>query len=116
MQVAAYPHDHATQVFKALTDATRVRILGLLMNAGELCGCEVEATQGIAQTRVSRALTTLRRAGLVVDRRDGAWIYYSVTPKPVGLVAAVLAGLRTALADDPVVQADAKNLKRVCCR
>jgi ArsR family transcriptional regulator len=115
MQVSAYPHVSASEVFKALTDATRVRILGLLLSAGELCGCEVEATLGITQTRASRALTTLRRAGFVVDRRDGAWVHYSVTPRPTGLVKAVLSGMRSDLADDPVVRADVKKLKRVSC-
>lgn len=105
----------ATEVFKAVSDPTRLRILGLLLSSGELCGCEVEATLEITQTRASRALTTLRRAGLVVDRRDGAWIHYSVTPKPTGLIKAVLAGIKAELAADPLLQTDAKNLKRACC-
>ncbi|MCA8948400.1 MAG: metalloregulator ArsR/SmtB family transcription factor [Planctomycetes bacterium] len=116
MQVDAYPHEGITELFKALSDPTRLRILALLLlHTGELCGCEVESTLGITQTRASRALTTLRRAGLVAARRDGAWVHHAVTPQPQGLVKAVLAGLRQSLADDPVVQADVANLKRMCC-
>lgn len=114
MQVNACPHEQAAEVFKAVSDPTRLRILALLAHAGELCGCEVEATLGITQTRASRALTTLRRAGLVVDRREGAWVHYSLPTRPAGLLASVLQGLRKSLEDDPVVLADRAHLKRLC--
>ena len=105
----------STEVCKALSSAIRVRILGLLLQAGELCGCEVEATLDISQTRASRALSTLRRAGLVVDRRDGTWVHFSVPRRPTGLVAAILRGLRQELSSDPVARADLKNLQRRRC-
>ena len=115
MQVSACPHEIAAELMKAASDRLRLRILGLLLDAGELCVCEVEATLEITQTRASRALTTLRRAGLVVDRRDGAWVHYSVAKSDDPLVKGVLEGLRKTLAEDPVVRADIANLERKCC-
>ncbi len=115
MQVSASPHETAADAFQALSDRTRLRIFGLLLHAGELCGCEVEATLGISQTRASRALTALRRAGLVVDRRDGAWVHYAVDRRADPLLRALVQGLRRALAEDAVVRADVANLQRRCC-
>ncbi len=115
MQVSAYPHERVADLGKAISDPVRLRVLGLLLQAGELCGCEVEATLGITQTRASRALTTLRRAGLVDARRDGAWVHYKVPAKPAGPLRSFLKALREALADDAAVQTDVGNLQRRCC-
>ena len=115
MRVSAYPHELATEVFKALSDALRLRILSLLMQCDELCGCEVESTLEISQSRASRALTALRRAGLVVGRRDGAWVHYSVDAQADPLIRDILRGLRKSLGDDPILAADLANLKRQCC-
>ncbi|MFQ5867959.1 MAG: ArsR/SmtB family transcription factor [bacterium] len=68
-------------LFKALSDETRLRIM-VLLSEKELCVCQIEAALGLLQAKVSRHLTVLRYAGLVRDRRDGLWIYYSlVEPK-----------------------------------
>jgi ArsR family transcriptional regulator len=74
------------QVFKAVADQTRLRILALLAD-GEVCVCDIQAALGVPQPRVSRHLAYLRRMGLVVDRKEGLWVYY-----------------RLADADDPVVR------------
>ena len=63
------------QVFKALTDETRLRILKLLEH-GELCVCEIVAALDIVQPKVSFHLATLKGAGLVNDRRHGKWSHY----------------------------------------
>src|SRR5215470_129896 len=63
------------QLFKALADATRLRILGLLLG-GEICVCHIHESLRISQPKASRHLAYLRRAGLVATRRDGLWIYY----------------------------------------
>jgi len=62
-------------VFKALTDETRLRILKLLLN-GELCVCEIVASVNIVQPKVSFHLRTLKRAGLVKDTKHGKWTHY----------------------------------------
>ena len=62
-------------VFKSLTDETRLRILKLLEN-GELCVCEIVASVNIVQPKVSFHLRTLKRAGLVKDTKHGKWTHY----------------------------------------
>src|SRR6267142_1964756 len=65
------------ELFKALADATRLRILRLLM-AGEVCVCDIHDALKIPQAKASRHLAYLRRAGLVTTRREGLWIHYSL--------------------------------------
>lgn len=64
-----------TDQLKALGDETRLRILALLAER-ELCVCEILAVLELPQSTVSRHLAILRRAGWVLDRRQGSWMYY----------------------------------------
>jgi ArsR family transcriptional regulator len=63
------------KVFRALADATRLRILSLL-RAGELCVCDIVDLLDIPQPTASRHLAYLRRVRLVVARQEGRWAYY----------------------------------------
>jgi ArsR family transcriptional regulator len=72
------------QLFKALSDETRLRILALL-SAGELCVCDLMAVLDLPQSTVSRHLAYLRHAGLVEDRRRGVWMYYRLSTPAAGL-------------------------------
>src|SRR5437016_6359702 len=65
------------RLFRALADSTRLRILGLLLT-GEVCVCHIHESLRIPQSKVSRHLAYLRRAGLVETRRDGVWIHYRI--------------------------------------
>jgi ArsR family transcriptional regulator len=74
--------------YKALSDATRLRILTLLVE-GEVCVCEIHDTLRLPQPTVSRHLGYLRRSGLVEARRDATWMYYrlaDVDPVVKGVV------------------------------
>ncbi len=62
--------------FKLLGDPNRVRILYALLEAGELCVCDLAATAEVSETTVSHAMRLLRAAGIVRNRRDGRMIYY----------------------------------------
>jgi ArsR family transcriptional regulator len=62
-------------LFKALADATRLRILALLVG-GEVCVCELHGALKLPQPTVSRHLAYLRRSGLVATRRQGLWVHY----------------------------------------
>lgn len=66
------------RVLKALSDATRIRMIKLLEMSGELCVCEILKALAISQTRASRNLNILKQAGLVTDSRHGMWVYYSL--------------------------------------
>jgi ArsR family transcriptional regulator len=63
----------------ALSDETRLKILERLAG-GERCVCELVAVLGAAQPRLSFHLKTLKNAGLVTDRPEGRWVYYSLNP------------------------------------
>ena len=68
-----------TEIFAALSHETRLRCLALLRDYDELCVCDLTAIIGAPQPHVSRHLGHLRAAGLVVDRRQGQWIHYSLS-------------------------------------
>lgn len=85
----------AVEVFKALADETRLRILKLLLGVGEgVCVCELVEALGLPQYRVSRHLGVLRKAGLVVSQRKGTWVYYSPAKSPPPPIAGVFALVR----------------------
>lgn len=69
------------QLFTALADPTRLRIVSLL-NEGELCVCDIITVLNEPQSKVSRHLGYLKRAGLVQARKDGLWMHYRLS-KPV---------------------------------
>ncbi len=64
------------EMFRLLGDPTRVRILFALLEAGELCVCDIAAAVDTTDTKVSQAMRLLRGAGVVRNRRDGRNIYY----------------------------------------
>ena len=67
-----------TQLFRLLGDVTRARLLYALLEAGELCVCDLSAATGTPETNVSHALRLLRTAGIVKERRDGRMMFYSL--------------------------------------
>lgn len=69
--------DEDLAVFKACSDATRLRILFLLTER-ELCVCEIMTVLDMPQGKISRHLAVLKQYGLLTDRRDGVWIYYAL--------------------------------------
>src|SRR5215471_7965002 len=69
------PLPDVERLFRALGDATRLRILALLVG-GEICVCEIHDALRLPQPTVSRHLAYLRREGLVETRREGLWIHY----------------------------------------
>jgi ArsR family transcriptional regulator, lead/cadmium/zinc/bismuth-responsive transcriptional repressor len=75
-----------TELFKLLGDPTRLRILYALVEAGELCVCDLAAVVGVPETSVSHALRLLRMAGMVRSRRAGRMAYYAVADHHVRLV------------------------------
>ncbi len=80
----------ADQLFKILSDLTRLRVLLLLCREGELCVCELTHALDEIQPKISRHLALLREAGVVLDRRQGQWIYYRLSSKLPAWVQAVL--------------------------
>lgn len=103
-------------LFKALADATRLRILRLLM-AGELCVCNIHDALKIPQAKASRHLAYLRRVGLVATRREGLWIYYSLSKSADPIVATIEHATAHVLGHIESLQKDADRLEKQtgCC-
>jgi DNA-binding transcriptional ArsR family regulator len=75
-----------SELFKLLGEPTRLRILSALVEAGELCVCDLAAVVRAPETSVSHALRLLRMAGVVRARRDGRMAYYAIEDHHVRLV------------------------------
>lgn len=78
MRIYSFIMKTTAQIFKALGDETRLRIMALLLGGQELCVCDLMAALDLPQSSVSRHLSYLRNAGLVDDRRQGIWMYYTI--------------------------------------
>jgi ArsR family transcriptional regulator len=92
------------QVFHALSDETRLRIIGLLRR-GERCVCDLTAALELGQSRLSFHLKALKDAGLVLDRRDGRWVYYRLDDQALESLGEIVEALPES--------ADAAS--RACC-
>ncbi len=69
--------DRAVRLFHALSDETRLAALEML-RSGEKCVCELQDQLDVAQSRLSFHLKVLKDAGLVQDRKEGRWSYYTI--------------------------------------
>src|SRR3990170_6247186 len=69
--------EHAARWFHALADETRLRIVRRL-SEGEQCVCDLTDVLGTGQSLLSFHLKTLKEAGILRDRREGRWVYYSL--------------------------------------
>jgi len=98
-------------VYKALGHPVRLRVLAML-RTGELCACQITAVLKLAPSTVSAHLAELRRAGVVVERKEGRWVIFRHAADAQALIAGALASLT----GDARIEADArivKHLRRV---
>lgn len=113
MRVYGSKADELAQLYKALGDETRVRIVHLLAKRGELCVCDVETILAVSQSKASRHLNYLKQAGIVEDRRDRTWVYYRLARNARPSLRAAIRELRKELAEDDTALADLDNAE--CC-
>lgn len=66
------------QFYKCLADDTRLKAMLLISHQEELCVCELVAALELSQPKVSRHLAQLRQCGLLSDRKQNQWVYYSI--------------------------------------
>lgn len=71
---------HQTDFFKCLTDSTRLDILKLVMAKQNVCVCEFTEQLNLSQPKISRHLALLRNLGVLLDQRQGQWVYYRLNP------------------------------------
>ncbi len=98
-----------TQLFKLLSDETRLRSLLMIQKEKELCVCELTEALDISQPKISRHLAGLRESGLLKDRRQGTWVFYHLNEHLPEWVDQLL----TVTADNHqnLIQADQKRLQ-----
>ncbi|HEY1787660.1 MAG TPA: metalloregulator ArsR/SmtB family transcription factor [Verrucomicrobiae bacterium] len=99
--------------FAALSDRTRLRLLNLMKN-GEICVCYLQEVLKTNQPRISRHLAYLKRAGLVVGRRDGKWTHYRLA-KLDRERKKILSQTLTCLEHETQIRKDLQRLERVGC-
>jgi len=103
----------ADQFFKILADLTRLRVLVLLSREGELCVCELTHALGEIQPKISRHLALLREAEVVLDRRQGQWIYYRLNPKLPEWTQSVLSETAEGIAKQTPFISDQRTLSKM---
>jgi len=111
-QPAAFPLD---QLFRALADPTRLRLLNLIAGR-EICVCYLVEILGMSQPKVSRHLAYLRRAGIAAARRQGKWMHYRLAVPADRVAASILKETLDHLQQRPDLRRDASRLSSVCCR
>lgn len=85
-------HD-LTLVFKALGDSIRLEIVQMLLGK-ELCVCEILDAFKLSQPAVSHHLKILKQAGVLLDRKEGKWVYYKLNPDVIGESAVFLQNIK----------------------
>jgi ArsR family transcriptional regulator len=118
MKLAA-PSTRVDKLFRAFSDRTRLRILHLLRGR-ERCVCEIVEVLGVPQPKASRHLAYLRKAGLVVARKQGWWTYYSLAPARGMFHEKLLDCLANCFGEVPELARDRERLAEVrasnrCC-
>jgi ArsR family transcriptional regulator len=80
------------QVFKALGDPVRLRLVSLIgaHQGGEVCVCELTDAFDLTQPTISHHLKVLRQAGIITSERRGTWVYYRLEPTVLGRMGALL--------------------------
>lgn len=115
--------DKSLKLYRAFADPTRLRLLCLLRDAAveqpggnaEICVCDLVSILGVPQPTASRHLAYLRRAGLVLSRKDGLWAYYRLSPASGPVHRKLLETLEACAAAMPEMNKDSRRLRVVCC-
>ncbi len=103
-----------TKVFKALSDSNRVRILKML-EVRPLCVCELTNALNLATSTVSKHLSLLREAELIMDEKDGKWVYYRLNETVSHAYGqTILPAIRSWLNEDENVQEDREQVLATC--
>lgn len=101
------------RLFKDLSDETRLSIVLLLKELGELCVCDLCSALDESQPKISRHLAMLRESGLLLDRKQGKWVHYRLSPHIPSWASQVIE--QAWLSQQDRVQAIARRLATVNC-
>ena len=100
-------------VTRALSDPNRVRVL-LALRVGELCVCQITELFGLAPSTISKHLSILQHAGLILSRKTERWVYYRLPDKSApAIVREALDWAKKSLGKSDEAAADAKRLGKI---
>ena len=103
----------SVRVFKALSDPNRIRIVKMLGERG-LCMCEVREVLGLSNSTVSKHLSILRDADLLLDEKDGRWVNFRLNDRAEQrFIRSILELVKTSFRDDETIRDDARRLQHV---
>lgn len=100
--------------YKCLADETRLRCVLLIHSQQELCVCELVEAMQMSQPKISRHLAQLRQCGLLSDRRQGQWVFYSLNEELPFWAQQVIA--QTALGQTDLFNQDLQQLSQMQSR
>ncbi len=103
--------NNALELFKALSDKNRLRIVAALSRYEELCACQITELLRVTGATVSRHLSILQHAGLIQSRKDGRWVYFRLVPSAD--VEPVINWLDGVFQRDGAILADLKVLDKI---
>jgi ArsR family transcriptional regulator, arsenate/arsenite/antimonite-responsive transcriptional repressor len=109
-----------TQIFKALSDPNRLRVLKALQTR-TLCVCEIRELLGLANSTVSQHLKILKETGFILEEKEGKWVNYSIHPRPDDQrINSILSSLDFWINDEKTIIDDKKKIagldrKIICC-
>jgi ArsR family transcriptional regulator len=101
-------------LFKALADRTRLRLINLIAD-DEVCVCFFVEVLKLNQPKISRHLAYLRRVGVVAARREGKWMHYRIVEPPDPRAANIFREVRASLANAAAMKRDRARLSQLCC-
>lgn len=102
MRLKHFNIEPGAQIFLACSDASRLRILNLIMTNGEMCISDLEQILDFTQTKTSRHLIYLKNSGILTTRRMNQWIFYQIKDEVFDIIKQILQFLRR----DPILQND----------
>jgi ArsR family transcriptional regulator len=80
------------EIFAALGDPVRLRLLSIVASDGEVCSCNLEEPLGKSQPTISHHTKILAEAGLIEGEKDGRWMWWRVVPERLQVLRQVLGG------------------------
>lgn len=104
--------DQLIQIFKALSDKNRLRIVKMLEQKS-MCVCEITEILQLANSTVSKHLSILKNADLIVSQKEGRWINYKINPEGNKYVNALEDIMKDWINDDPVIGEDREKVHTV---
>ena len=102
MRLKHFNIEPGAQIFLALSDPSRLRILSLIFTNGELCITDLERILEFTQTKTSRHLIYLKNSGILTARKFNQWVFYQIKEEVLDLTQQIFQFLRR----DPVLQKD----------